>query len=436
MLISGVDLNVKTEAEKQVLIKGLKEDVKIMGGSNDLFTIAYGAENAKKAQDIVHAVLTVFSQQTQQRGIGNTGDAQHFIEEQIREYEARLRNAERARENFNRINAGLLPDQRGGGSSLNTVMVQIEEAQMALAEVSSRWRVLNAQMDDVLETDNDEWGLSDVEGSAQSTPEDAEISILKANMSTLLLRYTEHHPDVLSIKAAIRDQEKAKAERLANAPASNDIFSSAAIENPYVQALKTSLNQVASERASLRSRIALLRQKENKVKQSMDARLRVETEAKNLDRDYSIVKSNYMALISRREQAALTNSMSNAQGALNFTIVEAPSRPLKPEAPNRELLNSAVLLVGLLVGLVAAFIRYFLKPTFMSTQQIRSVTGLPVLGSVALHAVIDASQESRSKNLVFWGMSGSLLCVYLIILLNADKLQGLQEQISKLFLYR
>lgn len=430
--ISGIDLDAKTEAEKQDLIQGLKDHVKIMGGRNDLFTIAYSADTPKKAQDTVHAVLTVFSQQTQQRGVGNTGDAQYFIEEQIREYEARLRNAEQARENFNRINAGLLPNQSGGMAPLNAVMEQIEETHMALAEVNSRWRVLNTQMNDVLEADNDEWGVSDDEGSAQLTPEDAEIAALKANMNTLLLRYTEYHPDVVSIKAAIRDLKKAKAERLANAPASNGLFSSAAIENPYVQALKTSLNQVASERASLRARMALLQKKATKIRQNMDARLRIETEAKNLDRDYSIIKSNYMKLIERRETASLTNKMSNTQGSLNFTIVEAPSRPLKPDAPNRKLLNSGVLVTGLLAGLVAAFIRYFLQPTFMSTQQIRLVTGLPVLGSVAMHALIDSEQESKIKHFAFWAVSGALLCVYLIILLNADKLQGLQEQLSKI----
>jgi polysaccharide chain length determinant protein (PEP-CTERM system associated) len=435
LLISGIDLNAKTEAEKQELIEGLKEDVKIMGGRNDLFTIAYTAEDAKKAQDTVHAVLTVFSQQTQQRGVGNTGDAQYFIEEQIREYEARLRNAEQARENFNRINAGLLPSQSTGRSAFNVVTAQIEEAQMALAEATSKWRVLNEQMNDVLESDSEDWGLSEIEGSSQAAaPEDAEISALKTKLNNLLLRYTEYHPDVLSIKAAIRDKEKLKAERAAHAPSSNDIFSSAAIGNPYVQALKISLNQLASERASLKSRITLLKNKANKIRQSMDARLRVETEAQNLDRDYSVIKSNYMKLIERREQAALTNSMSNAQGALNFTIVEAPSRPVKPDSPNRGLLNSIALLAGLLIGLVAAFVRYFVQPTFMSTQQIRNVTGLPVLGSVAVHVDggINSLQEPKGKRLLFWGVSSGLLCVYFIVLLNADKLHGVQIQIANI----
>lgn len=279
--------------------------------------------------------MTVFSEQTQQRGISDTGSAQQFIEGQIQEYEVRLRNAEKARENFKRINAGLLPNQGGGQlGALSSIKEQIQETQMALSEINSRWKVLKSQMNEALELGNeveDEWGGSDV-GMTPSTPEDAKIAVLEDRMSELLLQYTEKHPDVLSIKSKIQDLQKSKEQRLENMPEAS-IMSSGAINNPYIQSLKIALNNAEAQRASLRSRISLLSRRKADIQKGMDTRLSIETEMQNLDRDYSVIKSNYMKLIQRREMASMTEKADSSQGILRFKVVDAPSKALAPTGP-------------------------------------------------------------------------------------------------------
>ena len=418
--LAGLDIDSKNESEKQSLIQELKSNVKIAGGRNNIFTIAYESSDPTKAQDIVHAVLTVFSEQTQQRGISDTGSAQQFIEEQIQEYEARLKNAEKARENFKRINAGLLPNQGGGQLGvLSSIKGQIQETQMALSEVNSRWKVLNRQMDEALESGDDvedEWGLFDT-GSTQSTPEDAKIAVLEERMSELLLQYTEKHPDVLSIKSTIQDLQKSKAQRLENMPEAS-IMSSGAINNPYIQSLKIALNNAEAQRASLRSRIGLLSRRMADIQKGMDTRLSIETAMQNLDRDYSVIKSNYMQLIQRREMALMTEKADSSQGILRFKVVDAPSKALSPSGPNRKLFNSAAFGVSLGVGFVLAFLIYFIRPTFMSTRQVRTVTGLPVLGSVSVQ--LKEGEETKKVNLIlFWFLVFGLLLAYFLVMSNA-----------------
>ena len=418
--LAGWDIDSKNEVEKHSLIQGLKSSVKISGGRNDIFSISYGASNPKKAQDVVHAVLTVFSAQALRRGGSDVGSAQQFIEGQIREYEARLKNAEKAKENFKRINSGLLPNQGGGQvGALSTIKQQIQETQMALSEVNSRWKVLNRQMAEALESDGeveDEWGLSDT-GSTQSTPEDAKIAVLAERMNELLLQYTEKHPDVLSIRSTIQDLQKSKAQRLENMPEAS-IMSSGAINNPYIQSLKIALNNAEAQRASLRSRIGLLSQRVADIQKGMDTRLSIETEMKNLERDYSVIQSNYMQLISRRETASMTEKADSSQGVLRFKIVDAPSKALSPSGPNRELFNSAAFAVSLITGLALAFLSYFIRPTFMSTKQVRAVTNLPVLGSVSVQ--LKEGEKDKKANLVlFWFSVFGLLLAYFLVMSNA-----------------
>jgi len=418
--LAELDIDSKGEAEKQAIIKELKSRVKISGGRNDIFSISYESSDPAKAQDIVHAVLTVFSEQTQQRGISDTGSAQQFIEGQIQDYEVRLRNAEKARENFKRINAGLLPNQGGGQlGALSSIKEQIQETQMALSEINSRWNVLKSQMNEALEFGNeveDEWGVSDV-GTTQSTPEDAKIAILEDRMSELLLQYTEKHPDVLSIKSKIQDLRKSKEQRLENMPKAS-IMSSGAINNPYIQSLKIALNNAEAQRASLRSRIGLLSRRMADIKKGMDTRLSIETEMQNLDRDYSVIKSNYMKLIQRREMASMTEKADSSQGILRFKVVDAPSKALSPSGPNRKLFNSVAFGVSIGVGCVLAFLIYFIRPTFMSTRQVRTVTGLPVLGSVSVQ--LKEGEKTRKTNLIlFWFLTFGLLLAYFLVMSNA-----------------
>ena len=414
--LANLELDSKNEVQKRGLIGRLKRRIKISGGRNDLFGISYKGEDPQKAQDIVHAVLTVFSAQAMLRGLRDTGSAEQFIEEQIREYETRLKNAEKARENFKRINSGLLPGQgKGQFAALENINQQLQTAQMALSEASSRERVLHNQIEETLEMGGeDEWGLSDITSQA-STPEDAEIRILTVRINELLIKYTENHPDVLSIKATIKDLQKSKQERLANMPENQNIMNTGAISNPYVQALKMTLNQIQTEKASVRSRISVLNKRMKNIQDTMDSRLHIETEMKNLDRDYSVIKSNYMKLIQRRETISMTEKADRSQGILRFKIIEAPSVPLSPTSPNRKSLNSIVPAVGIVAGVAIAFLIYFIRPTFMSTRQVRSVTGLPVLGSVSIQ-VNAGEKPSNARTALFWSSISGLILAYILVM--------------------
>src|SRR5207248_6099523 len=74
----------------------------------------------------------------------------------------------------------------------------------------------------------------------------------------------------------------------------------------------------------------------------------------NLDRDYDLVHKTYQELLARRESAKLSQSVNDEQSSITVRIVEPPKKAAFPVAPNRPLLNSIVILVGLAAGLAAA----------------------------------------------------------------------------------
>ncbi|MGZ8186188.1 MAG: XrtA system polysaccharide chain length determinant [Methylobacter sp.] len=390
--LSDLDKNVKTVPEWQALISSLKKDIKINGGAADIFTIQYEAKNPDIAKNVVQAVLTVFSEQTHKSTLSGADVAQRFIDEQIQEYETRLRNAEKARENFKRANFGLLPGEGDQISKVQGVANLLEDAKLQLNEALSRRQVLSDQLNEIKESDED-WGVT---GSMENlTEEDGRIQGLNQKKKELLLRFTEKHPEIVSINKTIAELQKSK-HKAEKEDITKDMFAKPEVmANPYIQTIKVALNEADAMVASSQARVDELKLRVDRIGDELNSRLTIETELQNLNRDYDSLKRNYQKLIASREQASMSEKVDNQAEALKFKIADAPDKPLKPSSPNRELLFSAVFITGVLLGLAMAFLFYFIRPTIMSTLQLRQLTGLPVLGSVSMKTNVLQAEKDK-----------------------------------------
>ena len=390
--LSDLDKAVKTPADQEKIIEGLRKDIHINGGADDMFTIQYEAKNPDEAKNVVQAVLTVFSEQTQLSTIGNVDSAQRFIDEQIQEYEMRLRNGEKARENFKRANLGLLPGQGGDQiGQIQQMTAALEESKLKLKEALSKKEALKKQLAEALNSkNNDETEVSEM----LSTSSDPQLIDLKQKRDELLIKYTEKHPSVVYIDKTIKELKKHIAEKQLKSVKTGGLDKSV-MTNPYVQSIQVALNEIDANIASINSRVDIFQKRLEKAQDELNSRLSIETEIENLNRDYAQIKSNYERLLASRETAAMSEKVDNRAETLKFKIADAPNTPLQPSSPKRKLLYSGILVVGLLFGLVIALLLYLIRPTIMSISQLRQITGLPVLGSVSMKA--NAAQSEKNK---------------------------------------
>jgi polysaccharide chain length determinant protein (PEP-CTERM system associated) len=395
--LSDIGKDLKTPTEQEKLINNLKKDIHINGGADDIFTIQYEAINPDQAKRVVQAVLTVFSEQTQLSTLGNTGSAQRFIDEQIQEYEMRLRNGEKARENFKRANIGLLPGQGADQiGQIQQMTTALEDAKLGLKEAISRKQTLEDQLEEALVSngEDDEWG--DITGSEDSGPDDAQISNLKQRKDDLLIKYTAKHPEVAHIEKTIKELQIRNAQKQANREEAGGV-DTAVLTNPYVQSIKVAINEADANISSINSRVEILQQRLQTAQDELNSRLAIETEMENLNRDYSQIKSNYERLLASKETAAMSEKVDNQAEALKFKIADAPNMPLQPSSPKRKLLYTGVLVVGMMFGLAIALLLYLIRPTFMSISQLRQITGLPILGSVSFKANTVQSLKNKKE---------------------------------------
>lgn len=414
--LSDLEKRIKTPRDMEEMVVELKKNIKINAVGDDIFTIKYETDSPELAKNVVQSVLTVFSEQTQISTIQGADSAHHFIDRQIQEYEARLRNAEKAKENFMRANLGMLPSQGGNQvEQMHAMSVALEEAKLVLDEATSRKQALKVQLDEALVSSDDE--LGDL-GDSSSTVEDEKIADLKQRRDDLLIKYTPNHPEVVHLDKTIKELEQISAAKKAKQAQAGGL-DSAVMTNPYTQSIKIALNEAEATVAAIQSRVNILQRRLELAQNEWTSRLSVETEMQNLNRDYAAIKKNYDQLLASREQASLSKKVDDQAESLKFKIADAPDKPLTPSSLPRPLLHSAVLASGLLIGFGFAFLIHLVRPSVMTTAQLRQLTGLPVLGSVSMKFSERENKKNR-KDLVRYTFSTFGLVFFYISFMMID----------------
>jgi hypothetical protein len=104
-------------------------------------------------------------------------------------------------------------------------------------------------------------------------------------------------------------------------------------------------------------------------------------------------------------------------GSVQFRVIQPPSTPTAPSAPNRPLLLLGVLIVGIGAGVGVAFALGQLKGTFPTAARLEKAIGLPVAGSIS--QTVNAAQVAVERQRLKWfaGASAGLagVCLLLIV---------------------
>ena len=129
----------------------------------------------------------------------------------------------------------------------------------------------------------------------------------------------------------------------------------------------------------------------------------IEAEQAQLNRDYSVHKTNYDALVARRESASIAVDMNTQTGVADFRVIDPPTLATKPSEPNRMLLIPLAGLFGLAAGFALTFLISQLRPAFSDPRMLREVTGLPVLGTVSMLRTPERA-AARRRGLFAFGL--------------------------------
>jgi polysaccharide chain length determinant protein (PEP-CTERM system associated) len=410
---------VKTQAEHEGMIDGLSKRIVIDPGTRNVYTITFADTDPKTAQAVVATVLSILVENMMGTKRDDSVNAMEFLQQQIKEYDTRLRTAEEALAQFKRENVGMLPGEGGDYyTRLQAEMANLEKLRSDYQLATQKRAELSRQLDGEEPT----FGLFTT--TKGSSPLDARIAELKAKLDNLLLQFTDKHPDVIAMRETIAQLEAQKEREKSSPSQAGTPLVGAGTDaqkaqlrtldiNPVYQSTKIALGQVDLEMVELKTQISAAEARERDLRSKVTTIPEVEAQLARLNRDYEVNKAQRTALLQRLESARLSDEASQTTGDSKFKIVEKPLVPQRPASPNRPLLSSGVLLLALVAGIGTALGLNVFLPVVTTRDQLKTVTGFETLGSISL--VGPAARWYRRPLLVLCSGFGVLVVVYALI---------------------
>lgn len=419
--MTDLDVRATTPLEYEALIARLRNGIKMIktGGRNEnIFSISFEDNEPEVARSVVQSALTVFIENTLGDNRTDADSAQKFLESQISEYENRLLAAEARLTDFKQKYRDVLPSEAGGYyNQLRAEKEKLAEAQLALQEVENSIKSANKQLQansSSAQQSSDK--INDV--TSVSTSYDERIKQIETNLDSLLLRYTDRHPDVAETKRLLANLNKLRKEELDNYYATlekngggNSSNLNALNINPVYQEIRIRLNELQNEAASLRVRVSNYKNKTSDLENKIHIIPEIEAELVALDRGYSITKSKYEELLSRKETAKLAQQADETTSKINFRIIDPPRAPTKPTGPKRMLLLFVVTFLGLASGVGLSLLFSQINPVVTSLSQLSNTTGIPVFGVVSATENLGLKRWNQKKKVIFILSNATLLMI-------------------------
>jgi polysaccharide chain length determinant protein (PEP-CTERM system associated) len=420
---TGLDEKVKTQQERESLIDQTMKVLELQqssGGRNsNIYVVKFRDSKPERAKHVVELLVSMFIDTSKGGGETDAEAAKTFLDEQSALYEGKLRDAENRLKEFKlrNIDGTSSAEGRDYFAQMATVADQLNQAQLQLREAENSRDAFRRGLagEDLAATPSASAGAS-LGGNGDSLIDiDTRLDGQKRNLDGLLQRFTENHPDVVGARRIIRELEDQRRQlvqeyRKAGVP----LIQSVSSGPRAAEQIKVSLAQAEANVASLRARVAEYSARHRQLRDMARRMPEYEAELAQLNRDYEVNKKNYESLITRREEANISGDMQSVSGVADFRLVDPPRVAPGAVFPNRPLLLLVSLLMALAAGAAVMFVSKEVRPCVYDRQQLRTLTGLPILGVVSL-VVSDEARTATKRDLrKLATAAGGLLAVYTV----------------------
>lgn len=404
-VVRGTDLAQTVSSDRDIAdrVAGLANAIKVDSQQDNLFQITTTAASPKLARDITQKLIDIFVEQNLGRDRTQTSQSLDFLNKQLDQLQKQLSDADAKRSDFQTRYLGALPGTGTVADRMSASRSQMAQVDGDLAAAQSSLAAVQGQLAGTPPTIAGAGGMA-------AGPARAALMAIQGQLADARARgYTDQHPDVIALKRQLASaQGAAKGEPLGGGTAGTP--------NPLYLSLQSMVADKQSAVASLRMRKAQLQSDFDQLTAKLSSDPRVAAEQGQIDRDYQVLKDQYDQLLTQRQQIALRGQAQTQTDNVKFSVIDPPTTPRAPTAPNRMLLLTGVLLAGLAAGVGAAFALGQLRATFATGPRLGKATGMPVIGSIG--EVVTRSQAAhRVKRLkLFLGGTAGLVAAYALLL--------------------
>ncbi|MBB5687397.1 XrtA system polysaccharide chain length determinant [Sphingobium boeckii] len=410
-VVRGTDLahHVASDRDVAEMVTKLAEGIRVDSLQDNLFTITAAvampglsdADNARLSHDVVQKLIDIFVEENITGNRNDTAQTLRFLDTQLAQREKQLQEAEQKRMAFDQQFMDLLPGTGSVSDRMSAARAELVQVDSNLAAAQSALGTVNGQMAATPASEP---------GAAYTGPAGARLATIEGQLADARSKgWTDNHPDVI----ALRNQLGA-----ARAAAAGERKSGGGgAQNPMWYSLRTIQAEKQANVAALNARKNQLQSELAQIVAKQTAEPGIVAEQAQISRNYDVLKAQHDKIFQDREDVRLRGDVQSDTDAVKFRVIDPPSSPRIPTAPNRPLLLALVLVLGIGAGAATAFVKGQLNTTYPTAQRLEKASGLPVIGSISTVLTTAERDEQRKRNLWFAGGLGSLAGVFALLLL-------------------
>jgi polysaccharide chain length determinant protein (PEP-CTERM system associated) len=348
--------------------------VKPMADSNSTqlpgFIIKVSDRNPALAQKLCNEVAAVFMQENQRVKHEEATGTTEFLTKKLEDAKAKLDDQDSKLAAFKSRYAGALPDEQQANLSLLAGLnTQLDAATQALNRAQQDKSFTESMLAQQIGSQ-----------SADNPSAEKQLEEMQGQLSSLLTRYTEDHPDVVRLRQSIADLKQKMASSQGTTSASST--STPGVGTPEVQQLRAQVHQYdaiikekTAQQRDVQRQIALY---QSRVQVSPN----VEEQYKLLTRDHESAQNFYNDLAKKRSESSMMGDMNHQAETAEFRILDRANLPEGPSFPNPLYFSLGGLAVGLALGIGMMALSEVRDKTLRTEEDVEFFLQLPTLANI------------------------------------------------------
>ncbi|WP_188055612.1 XrtA system polysaccharide chain length determinant [Sphingosinithalassobacter sp. CS137] len=401
-VVRGTELANTVASDRDVAdrVASLQKMIKLTAQQDNLFEISATAGDPRLAQSIVQKMIDIFVEDNLASDRDETSQSLRFLDQQLEQRQRQLQEAEAARAEFEQRFLGSLPGTGSLSERLSAARTELSRIENDLVAAQSSLNSVNARIAATPRT------VAGGGGTATAGPARARLAAIEGQLAEARARgWTDNHPDVVALQSQLSAARAAARSEPVYGGGGSTV-------NPALVGLQSMQADRQAEVAALTQRKAQIEGDLEQLQERLEAEPGAATEQSASERNYQVLRAQYEQLLADREQVRLRSQVQTETDAVKFSVIDPPTAPRVPTSPNRPLLLTAVLIVGLGAGVGAAFALGRLQTTFPTARRLEKASGMPVIGAIG-EVVTDAQRALRRKRLtLFAGGTVALVIAY------------------------
>ncbi|MEO6665808.1 MAG: Wzz/FepE/Etk N-terminal domain-containing protein, partial [Nitrospiria bacterium] len=320
--LDGWRAPAKPEAGRRVslaVVEGMQRqiDINVKGGST--FSVSYMGEDPEMVMNVTNKLASLFIEENLKVREEQAEGTAEFLESELQQVKTRLESQEEELRTFKERYTGELPGQLDTNlRTLDRLQTERQRLQDSLRFAEDRYALFTQQL---------AAGLPEGERTAPTLS--LHLQSLRVKLANLRTEYKDEYPDIAALKKEIAEVEAELAARqndTAGVPGKPGDYGTlqAGEQQREIKLIKQRQQAVGDQIREYEKRVDRTPLREQQLTQVL--------------RDYENTRKSYQALLDKRQDARIAESLERRQKGEIFRVLDPANYPERPFKPNRLLL--------------------------------------------------------------------------------------------------